>query len=161
MSQINVFFIPNRNSDEFQNELNLFLRSHKVLTIQKHALDDGWSFCVEWLENASDLNISKNKNSNKINYERELSKEEFFIYNKLSALRKEIAKELGVPPYNIAYNSQIADMAKLKSPSIDEINKIDGIGKSFMENYAERFLSVLNDIKNIDDSIVDDHPANE
>ena len=49
MSQINTFFIPLNDTGERQEELNAFLRGHRVLQIERAFADTGWAFCVEWL----------------------------------------------------------------------------------------------------------------
>ena len=49
MSQLNTFFIPLNDTGERQAELNVFLRGHRALQIERAFADTGWAFCVEWL----------------------------------------------------------------------------------------------------------------
>ena len=50
MTQYNTFFIPITDGGEAQSVLNAFLRSHRVLQVEKTVFASGWGFCVEWLD---------------------------------------------------------------------------------------------------------------
>lgn len=50
MSQITTFFVPLSGGEAMQDEMNVFLRGHRVLQIEKAFAGNGWAFCVEWLE---------------------------------------------------------------------------------------------------------------
>ncbi|MCP5535557.1 MAG: hypothetical protein H7A51_04885 [Akkermansiaceae bacterium] len=51
--QYEVFTIPAGGGEETE-ELNKFLRSHRVVSVDKHLVTEGgqprWVFCVEYLE---------------------------------------------------------------------------------------------------------------
>ena len=53
MSQIATFYVPTPDGGGFQEELNAFLRGHRVVQIDKAFTGSGWAFCVEWLEGAA------------------------------------------------------------------------------------------------------------
>jgi hypothetical protein len=53
MSQINTFFVPLSGGETFLDEMNAFLRGHRVLEVEKAFAGNGWAFCVEWLEGSS------------------------------------------------------------------------------------------------------------
>ena len=50
MSQIATFFVPISGGEAMQDEMNAFLRGHRVLQVEKAFAGNGWAFCVEWLE---------------------------------------------------------------------------------------------------------------
>ena len=68
MSQINTFFVPLADDGAAQQELNAFLRGHRVLQIEKAFAGNGWAFCVEWLEAVTDCLPSPLTESNKTIY---------------------------------------------------------------------------------------------
>ncbi len=51
------FQVPVRDSGAAEEELNRFLRGHRVLSVDRRWVDLGtesyWSFCVDYLETAS------------------------------------------------------------------------------------------------------------
>ena len=54
--QLKLFIVPVKNLSVSEAEMNVFLRSHRVLAVRKEFVSDGensfWSFCVEYLESA-------------------------------------------------------------------------------------------------------------
>lgn len=59
-----------------QEELNSFLRSKRVLAVEKVFVNNGWSFCVEWLEGGKAPATAKRGNP-KVDYREILSVEDF------------------------------------------------------------------------------------
>ena len=87
-----------RDGASAQGELNGFLRSHRILTVERRFVDMGensfWSFCVDYLESsgsASGSSPSKFGGRDKVDYREVLSAEDFAIFAELRQLRKEIA----------------------------------------------------------------------
>jgi hypothetical protein len=51
--QLKVFAVTAQGGEEAVEEMNKFLRSHRVLSIERRLVEQGgayWSFCVEYLE---------------------------------------------------------------------------------------------------------------
>ena len=65
------------------------------------------------------------------------------LFDKLRVLRKEIAKERGVPPYVVFSDATLLEMASTKPRSLDEMLTISGIGPTKLEHYGERFLKLV------------------
>ena len=57
--------------------------------------------------------------------------------------RKELAQQAAVPPFTIATDAQLAEMAKIKEPSLAKLGSIEGIGEARLKSYGEAFLSIL------------------
>lgn len=68
---------------------------------------------------------------------------EFSLFAKLRERRKELAQGAAVPPFTVATDAQLAEMAKIKEPSLAAIGAVDGIGESRLKAYGDAFLSVL------------------
>jgi len=54
--QYHIKMIPASGSPEAEDELNQFLRSHRVVQVQRTLENNNgmpsWCFCIEWLEGA-------------------------------------------------------------------------------------------------------------
>lgn len=81
----------------------------------------------------------------KVDYKKVLKEEEFKIFSKLRELRKAISIEEAISAYIIFTDAELAEIAKMKDPTVNNIRKIKGIGDKKAEKYGERFLSKLNE----------------
>ena len=82
----------------FEQELNGFLARHKVVSIDRHLIDQGvnsfWAICVDYLtmrlaRRAHNLNLARSR----VDYKAILPAEEFAVFSQLRSLRKELAPE--------------------------------------------------------------------
>jgi len=141
------FVIPVRSSSGAGEELNKFLRSHRVLSVDRRWVDQGadsfWSFCIDYLETGQD-GVGSSRGSGergKVDYREVLKPDEFALFVKLRALRQEIAKDDAVPVYMIFTNEQLAQMVRLGARSKADLDKIGGVGEARIQKYGERFLA--------------------
>ena len=72
-----------------------------------------------------------------------LSNEETAVFEKLRALRMELAKEHKVPPYIIFSDKTLIQMAMEKPSNKEEMLAVSGVGESKFEKYGEPFLACL------------------
>lgn len=112
---------------EGESELNSFLSSNKIVSVEKHFYNDhlGGHLCfvVSYLDGIETK--STNKKST-IDYKDILSAEDFQIYSTLRELRKEISKKEGKPAYAIFTNEQLAQLVtkRVISKSTDFRNSV-------------------------------------
>ena len=144
MSQFKTFLLPLEPNGEAEAEMNGFLRSHRIVDIQKAQDARGWHFCVEWLEGAPD-GARGLRYAERIDYMKELEPKVFAVFSKLRVLRKELAREAGVPPFGVATDAQLAEMAKLEEPSLAKIGRIDGFGEARVKAYGAKLLAALSE----------------
>ena len=74
---------------------------------------------------------------------KDLSNEEAAVFEKLRALRMELAKEHKVPPYIIFSDKTLIQMAMEKPSNKEEMLAVSGVGESKFEKYGEPFLACL------------------
>ena len=146
--QLRFFRIPAGDTGCFAEELNAFLRGHRILTVQRELVSwqDGawWMICVEYLAAAAGAGPSANGSSKgKIDYREKLSAEDFAVFSALRDVRKELAERDGVPVYAVFTNEQIAEMVTSKANSLATLRKISGVGDGRIEKYGERFVATL------------------
>ena len=67
----------------------------------------------------------------------------FKLFERLRALRLEIAREESVPPYIIFSDKTLIDMAAKVPASQQEMLNVTGVGENKYRKYGERFLSVI------------------
>lgn len=88
--------------------------------------------------------VNKNKNVERFNPKEFLDEGEWTLYTTLREWRNDYAKSEGIPPYVIANNRQLAEIAKNRPDNIEKLKRIEGIGKSKMETYGELILGFVN-----------------
>jgi superfamily II DNA helicase RecQ len=136
-----IFSIPILNGQPSEQELNAFLQSHKILSVERHLVNQGgnsfWSFCVDYLERGSgDGPGSKGMGQrHRVDYREVLSPEEFTVFAKLRELRKEMAQREGVPVYTIFNNEQLAQMVQKKVRTKNDLESITGVGDARTEEW--------------------------
>jgi ATP-dependent DNA helicase RecQ len=65
------------------------------------------------------------------------------LFDRLRALRKEIARERGVPPYVVFSDATLLEMASARPKTQAQMLGISGVGPTKLEHYGERFLKAL------------------
>ena len=66
------------------------------------------------------------------------------LYQRLVALRTELAREQQVPAYIIFSNAALIDMCAKRPRDVDEFLQVSGVGQKKADAYGEAFLSVIN-----------------
>ena len=142
--KMQFFTIPIRDPQRATDELNAFLASHRVVHTERQFVVDGqnsvWSICVSYVEGEGRPAPEKRR---KVDYREILPDDEFAVFVKLRALRKELADREGVPAYALFTNEQLADMIRRRASSLEGLKGIDGIGLARIEKYGEAFLGIL------------------
>ncbi len=69
-------------------------------------------------------------------------------FEKLRALRLELAQGLGLPPYVIFHDKTLKEMAVMRPNNREQLLQINGVGEKKAEKYGERFLAVLTESQN-------------
>ncbi|WP_432624726.1 DNA helicase RecQ [Bifidobacterium sp.] len=65
------------------------------------------------------------------------------LFQRLRALRLDIARELGKPPYIVFSDKALRGMARLKPGTDEEFLEVDGVGERKLEQYGGRFMDVI------------------
>ncbi|MCD9855834.1 HRDC domain-containing protein [Epilithonimonas sp. JDS] len=142
--KIKVFKI--RISEEFLEEdqflINDFLAKFEVLHTNSQLIEDEtnyWSVLVSYQEKKAKEPVNKITSIS----EEELTEEEVIIYNKLKDWRSEKAKESQLPSYIIFHNAHLMTIAKNKPSNLEDLEQVNGIGKTKIEKYGAEIIEVL------------------
>ena len=147
---LKFFLVPIHDCGTGEEELNRFLRNHRVLAVDRRWVDQGtssfWAVCVDYLDEHPGGGNSKSGKSaqrSKVDYKEILSADEFAVFSRLRDLRKEIAQSEAIPVYTVFTNVQLAQMVQQRAKSVDDLSKIEGVGSARVEKYADRILPLL------------------
>jgi len=81
------FTIPIQDPRQAEAELNGFLRSHRVLSVERKWIEGGmsscWTFCVDYLESSGGSREGWNPRRDRVDYRERLSPEDFAVFAKL------------------------------------------------------------------------------
>ena len=67
------------------------------------------------------------------------------LFAKLRALRLDIARELGKPPYIVFSDKTLRDMVRIRPVTGEQFSQVNGVGALKLEAYGERFMEVIRD----------------
>jgi ATP-dependent DNA helicase RecQ len=65
------------------------------------------------------------------------------LFERLRALRLDIARSRGVPPYVIFHDTTLREMARLKPRSVSDLRGVRGVGARKAEDLGEAFVKVI------------------
>ena len=124
------------------DELNRFLRGHRVLTLDRECHAGVWSFCITWQPPAG---AGPGEPASKIDYKSVLDAPTFALFSRLREVRKALAEKENLPPYAVFTNEQLAEVARRRCTAPADLGKIDGIGAARVEKYGAALVAALAD----------------
>ena len=143
---IHIISIPAFATVEELKDLNDFLSSHRIISVEKHFVSNPetsfWSFCIKYVLSAKNQQKNKFKKTS-IDYREVLDAETFAKFTKLREKRKEIAESEGVPVYAIFNNQELADLAQLENITKESMLTVKGIGDGKVEKYLSVFSKIF------------------
>ena len=118
-----VFTLPVHDPGAAETELNGFLASHRVLSIDRRFVEEGersfWTFCVDFVDarrgSSSASAAGGTWKRDRTDYREVLNAEDFAVFAKLRELRKAIAQVQGLPVYTIFTNEQLAQLVQARA----------------------------------------------
>jgi superfamily II DNA helicase RecQ len=133
------FFVSPFGEKTVCDELNLFLKSHRIVNVEKRLIDGdrgtGWLFLVEFGADNKNQPSAPN-NAPKVDYREILSDREYTLFDKLRQLRKELAEKQGIPVYAIFTNDHLAAMIKNNYDSPKALASLPRVGEARIKQYG-------------------------
>jgi len=141
--QIKIFNIPIPGGEGMNEEMNLFLRSKRILQIEDHIVQGGqgsfWCFSIKYLE---DVSIA-DRDRAKVDYRDILDEETFKRFSALREIRKRISIEGAVPAYAVFTDEELSALAKLNPITAAGMKQIKGIAERKIEKYGHHFIKTM------------------
>lgn len=145
--QYRLFRVPVDNPEETQEELNAFLRSHRIIHVSSDLVSENggttYVFLVEYVEGSS----KRKQKVGRVDYREVLPPEQFATFARLRDVRKRLAEENGIPVYAVFTNEQLADIVRNPPSNATELAAVDGVGPSKTENFGPAILEELGSIR--------------
>ena len=139
--QIKILTIPILGGELLMQELNVFLRSKKILAVDQHLIQDGpaafWTFCIKYLD---DTTLAE-RDQQKIDYRKVLDEETFNRFAQLREIRKRISTEENIPSYVIFTDAELSNLAKLDPLTLENMKTVKGVAERKVEKYGRHFVS--------------------
>lgn len=140
-----TFFVSPFSEPSSHAELNNFLKSHRIINVEKRLIDGergtGWIFLVEYSDNAGTK--PSYTMSSKVDWRDVLNPSQFAVYDLLRKKRKEIGEKTKIPLYGILSNEQLALMAQNPPKTKEEFIKIKGVSEQKYKQFGEEFLETV------------------
>jgi len=147
LTQYASFYVSPFGEKSVTDELNDFLRSHRIVNVEKKLIDGergtGWVFLVEYGTDGG--KNAPNAPSQRVDYREVLTPADYALYDKLRHLRKEIADKSGIPVYAVFTNDQLASMVKKPPRTAKDLLAISGIGEARVKQYGEAFVRLFSE----------------
>lgn len=144
--QIKIFTVPVISGEQLNEELNRFLRSQKIVEIDKQVVVQGgntyWSFCITYLPVAN-TTVMDSERREKVDYKKVLDERAFGVFTILRTLRKRIADREAIPAYAVFTDAELAEIAKIENPDAKKIRVIPGVGEKKIEKYGAELCQML------------------
>lgn len=146
--QIKIYSIPVMGGEALMEEMNVFLRSKKVLEVEKHfyttAQNASWSFCVSYIDDVPTPPTStynRDKQKEKVDYSKVLDAPSYERFEKMRVIRKRLADEEGAPAYTIFTDEEMSNIAKIENLTLANMKTVKGVGEKKTEKYGQYFLT--------------------
>jgi superfamily II DNA helicase RecQ len=144
--QIKIFTIPILGGEQLNEELNVFLRSKKIVDIQSQLVmmqqSAFWSFNIKYIDEGTGFTLGEKV---KTDYREVLDEPSFKRFSKMREKRKALAQTENIPAYAILTNDQMAELAKIEDLTLNKMKTIKGIGEKTIEKYGKQILNSLKD----------------
>jgi superfamily II DNA helicase RecQ len=137
-----IFTVPMLGDTAELEEMNAFLRGHKILSVTEAPVvisgSSWWSYSVRYLSTTTARPGGSRK---KVDYREVLGADTFNYFATLRDRRKAIAKREGVPAYVVFTDVELAEIAK-KGPGADlpALLAISGVGQRKLAQYGPQIL---------------------
>jgi len=147
--QIKLITIPASGNKATEEEMNRFLRGHRILDVSHEFVQNGmnscWCFCIRYLESYVKVNNQGNQR-NRVDYKEVLDEAAFKVFTRLRECRKRIALDEGIPAYAVFTDKEMAEVAKLEDLTAQGMIKVQGIGKNKVERFGKRMIEMFQGI---------------
>lgn len=145
--QIKIFQLSSSNAKYSEDELNKFLRSHRILRVEHHFVerDCSWALLVEYQDEQPDAVSPVAKRRNKKDVTEGMSDELRQRYEHLRKIRTQLSMQRSVPAYVIFTNDELVLLAHEPELNEDTVKRIRGIAPSRLKDNVRYFFDELSD----------------
>lgn len=136
-----TLFASSAGDSQSLEELNRFLRSHRILTVDRQFCDGTWHFAV--IYSPFPGGEPERNHGNKVDYREVLDAPTFALFSGLRELRKSLAEKENLPPYAVFTNEQLAQIARDRCATTAALEKVQGIGAARVARFGPPILQAI------------------
>lgn len=143
--QIKIFTLPVFDTERNEEEMNKFLRSHRIIQLERHFCSENggyWTILVEFLDGEPTAESPVAYRKEKKDFSDGMTDEEKQRYENFKKIRRELAASRSIPAYMIFTNEELSILAKVSSLNADTYKHIKGIAPSRLNDNVEHFFEV-------------------
>lgn len=142
---LKLYTVPILEADKYSEEMNAFLRSKKVIKIERELIQNDkeayWCFCILYTDQDKGNYTPKGP---KTDYREILEPDEFARFAKYRDIRKEISESENIPAFAIFTDLELSELSRLEKLTLESMKMIKGIGEKKAEKYGKRFITDSN-----------------
>lgn len=140
--QLNTFCIPATDGDAVVDEVNRFLRSHRILKAEhQFCAESGgyWALMISYADSvAAEPAPAFQKDKKDVTLD--MTDEERERYERFRKIRREISAQRGVSAFLVFSNSELAILAKVPSLNAETAKAVRGVNPKHMEDFVSFFF---------------------
>jgi len=141
--QFKIFTIQPGANDAL-DDLNGFLRAHRVITVDRQFTGDGWAFCVCYEQNSTPGGGGNYGGKEKTDWMKVLPPEEFARFAELRKMRNRIAARTKLAAFIIFTDKEFEAIVKMKPPvTIEALKELKVLGRDKIEKYGGEVVETL------------------
>lgn len=153
--QVKLFTMPAFGGEKVEEELNKFLRGHRVLQVERHfCTEQGgyWALLVEYADSDPIAEAPPATRREKKDPTVGMTDEQKARFNDLRDKRNAISKARAVAPYLVFTNEELALMMELEHIDEESLRSVKGISKQRLKDYGALFyddpITTKEEVKN-------------
>lgn len=143
--QIKLFTMPVFGGDQVEEELNKFLRSHRVLQLERHYVSEQggyWAMLVEYADGDPVAEAPPAGRRDRKDPTEGMSEDEKMRFNLYRDIRKEVSQQRGIPPYLVFTNEELTLLSRLPQVTEDTLKGVKGIAPQRLKDFGSFFVNV-------------------
>lgn len=153
--QIKLFTMPVFGGEAVEEELNKFLRSHRILQLERHFVTEQggyWAMLVEYSGGDPVAEAPPQGRRERKDPSEGMTDDEKERYSRMRDIRKEVAARLAVPPYLVFTNEELGILARLPGLTEETVKGVKGIAPQRLKDYIGYFYGMTEETPQNDES---------
>ena len=144
--QIKLFTMPVFGGEAVEEELNKFLRSHRVLQLERHYVADNggyWAMLVEYADGDPIAEAPPQGRRERKDPTEGMTDEEKMRFNVYRDKRKELSTQRAIAPFLVFTNEELSLMARLPVLNAETAKGLKGIAPQRARDYMPFFYDLI------------------
>lgn len=146
--QIRLYTLPVFGSERIEEELNRFLRGHRILQVERHfCADNGgyWAIMIEYVDGDPVAEAPPANRRERKDFTEGLTEEEKQRFEQYKRIRKQLSDQHSIPAYLVFTNEELSILSKEPVLTAEVARHIKGIGPQRMKDYIHYFYTTGDD----------------